>query len=276
MQTIYLSSALRTQGTPSRFNIAFGNSVFRAQRGYETRCAISEVTINRSWSNVREGENAIIFPSGTRYVPPGQYNVIDLRVAVQSILETGVTLTYSRITSKFTFTSTLPYTFTIDLLKLAPALGWPLGQGVITLSQSEFVKTSPLPARISNVNALYIHSDLSKRGDTVLDNIYDDAYFGASTIIQKVPIDSPPDDNIIFRSSSLDLDTFTLQEGHIDNAWFWVTDEQGVPLELFFDWSMTLVVQQLPKESTDILETLQETRDLVKLAVLSTENVMQQ
>lgn len=275
MQTIFVSSSLRTAGTPSRFTVSLGNGVLRANPKVKTRCAISEATINRSWFNVREGANAVLFQGGiTRYIQPGQYSILDIRTAVQAILEEGVTLSFSRINSKFTFTSTLAYTYTIDLLKLAPALGWTLGASTVTLTQSDFMKTSPYPARISNVNAIYIHADLPKMGDTVLDNLYGDAYFGASTIVQKVPVDSPPDDNIIFRSSSLELDMFDLQEGHVDTVTFWVTDERGDPLDLFFDWSFTLVVQHVPTESTDILETLQESRDLLKLAVLSNENVL--
>lgn len=275
-QTLYVSSDLRSQGDPSRFLVSVGNGVLRARKGYTTHCAVIEATINRSWYNVQEGLNYISLFSGAiiRFVPPGQHDVNSLRAAMQTILGTyDIEVSYSRLTGKYTLTgsNTSP---SIDLGPMGPALGWPQDSVVVFPENTNYVVSSPLPARISSVTAIYIHSDLSKQGDSVVDNLYGDDFYGSSTIICKVPVNVAPFDNQVFTSSSIENDLFELQDGLVDSIWFWVTDESGKPLDLFFDWSMTILVRHTPKDNTDMIDILEETRDLVKLAVLSNENIL--
>ncbi len=278
-QTLYISSALRSQGSPSRFLVSVGNGILRGRKGYTTQCAVTEATLNRSWYNVQQGLNYIQLFSGAvkPQIPPGQYDVNSLRAAIQTILGPyNIDVTYSRLTGKYTLQGDAESPV-INMGPLGPVLGWPENATVSFTTQTNYIVTAPLPARVSTVTAVYIHSDLSKAGDSVVDNLYGgDDFYGASSIICKVPISVPPFDNQTFVSSSLENDLFELQDGMIDSIWFWVTDDSGRDLELFHDFSFTLLVRHVPHEkNNDVLSVLEEILDLTKLNVLSNENVLQ-
>jgi len=197
---------------------------------------------------------------------------------MQSILNVyNITITYNKLTGSFTMQGDAQSP-NLNLGPLGPALGWPENADVTFPENTQYSVTSPLPARVSSVTALYIHSDISKSGDAVVDNLYGDEFYGASSIICKVPVTVAPFDNQVFVSNSPENSMFEIQDGLVDSVWFWVTDDTGKELELLFDWSMTLVVQHEKKdklEPNEMLDILEETRDLVKLAVLSNENILQ-
>lgn len=267
-QILFVNSALRSQGTPSDFRIVFGNDVLRAKRGYRTRLAISEATINRSWYNVLHGQNTFTLGDDTYSVPPGQYNTLDLRSMMSSLLPQGWSVTYSRLTSKFTITrpSAGPPVYMLSLNTLGPLLGF-VSNSTVFLSADVPSVTSSQPARINVQNSLFVHTDLMKSGGSVLDNMGPDTLFNDSSVLAKIPIDVPPNDNIVFRMQN-DLEFVELPHGHTDAMRFWVTDENNVGIPLSFEWTCTLVVIHEPEHDTSLLEVARETRDYLRLQAL--------
>jgi hypothetical protein len=280
-QILYVSSARRSRGEPHDFHILLGNDVLRARRGFRSRLAISEATVNRSWYNVKEDSRTLTLrapPAGPNLllsIPVGSYNALDLRVALAAALPpTGWQVTYNRLSSKYTITRPADATtiYMLDVLSLGPLLGFPAFSTVM-FSQSIPAVTSPQPARVNSENSLLIHTDLTKAGGAVLDNLVNVDQFSDSTVLAKIPIDAPPNDNVIFRMQN-DLEFVQLPHGHTDALRLWVTDENNVPLALSFDWTCTLVITHDPDEDTALLETLQESRDLLKLMALSNKSVL--
>jgi hypothetical protein len=267
-QILYVNSSLRNQGEPNDYRIQLGNDVLRARKGFRTRLAIAEATLNRSWYNVKEGANSIQLNSSTITLPVGSYNALDLRVALAQSLPTGWTVVYNRLTSKYSITRPVDATevYLLSLNSIGPLLGFADSSTVIFSTLLPTI-TSPQPARVNSENSIYIHTDITKSGGSVLDNMINANTFNDSTVIAKIPIDAPPNDNIIFRMQN-DLEFIELPHGHTDSLRLWVTDENNAPLQLSFDWTCTLVVIHEPDDSQDVLNTLQESRDLLKLMAL--------
>lgn len=274
-QIFYVNSSQRTSGTSNDFTVNFG-STLRATRGTRTRLALTEAVIRRSWYNIQKDVNdrIIVNENTVLIVPEGFYNTIDLRVAIASILPSGWLITYSRIANKYTITS--PATAGINsifLEKIAPLLGWT--EGVTILFPLPMTsRTSPNVADVSTENSLLINSDLTRSPYSVLDNMSLADTFVESSIIAKVPVNAAPNDNITFRAST-DLEFIDLPNGHVDTLRLWVTNEDGENIRLTNDWTCTFVAIHEPEESTDMLETVQELRDYVKLMVLSDKSVLQ-
>lgn len=273
-QLLYVNSALRHSGEPYDFRLILGNGALVARRGFRTKIAISEATINRSWYNVREGANTLLLNSQPLDIPVGQYNALDLRVALSTALPAGWTVMYSRLTAKFTFTrpSDGVESYQIQTGPLGPLLGFPMNSTILLSTAAPSV-TSFRPARVNSENSILVHADIAKAGGSVLDNLTQTDAFNDSTVLAKIPIDAPPNDNIVYRAQT-DLDFVELTQGHADTLRIWLTDENDDILPLGFDWTMTLAVLHVPQDSTDTLETLQESRDLLKLLVLSKKSVL--
>lgn len=272
-QILYVNSALRNSGSPSDFKVILGNDVLRARKGYRTSLAVGEATINRSWYNVKSGSNVLILNSTTLTIPPGNYNALDLRVALASVLPLGWSVTYDRLTSRYTInTNGTITTFVLGFQRMGRILGFP-DFSTVTLSMGNPSATSTQAARVNGENSIFVRADLTKSGGAILDNTVNRDAFNDSTTIAKIPIDVAPFDNIVYRVQN-DLEFFELPQGHTDAIRIWLTDDSGVPLDVAFDWTLTLVVSHEPEESSSMLEAMQETRDLLKLVVLSDKRVL--
>lgn len=273
-QVLYVNSARRHTGTSSDFKVILGNGVLHAPRGSRTSIAVGEATINRSWLNVKQGANWMEIDGVPVQIPEGNYNALDLRVALSAALPVGWSVTYNRLTAKFTFTrptNSVPG-YLVAFRFIGPLLGFGPATLVVLTSENPQA-TSTRPARVNGENAILIHSDLTKASGGVLDNLTAVDSFVDSTVIAKVPIDVPPYDNIVFRVQN-DLEFFDVQQGHTDAMRIWLTDENDVPVDLQYDWTTTLVVSHEPEQSTELLETVQEARDLLKLMALSKKNIL--
>ena len=270
-QILYINSALRLDGSPSSFRISLGNDALSTKRGYTSQLAVAEATISRSWYNIRNPTNVFMLtPPGLIYtIPEGNHNVLDVRTALASLLPSGWTVTYSRLTSRFTIIRPNDDVdvYILDLRDLAPLLGFTPGSWVI-FSQLIRGVTSPNPARIATQNSILIHSDISTVGGSVLDNSTEVQAFNASTVLAKVPINAPPDSNIIFRVES-DLSFVQLTATNVDTVRFWVTDESYKPIPLLFDWTMSLVVTHEPDGDSTALEVAKDSRDYLQLLALN-------
>lgn len=273
-QVIYVNSALRTLGTPSDFRVTLGNGSLHASRGFRTRVAVGEATINRSWFNVKPDHNYILLDNVPKELPVGNYNAIDLRIALSRALPVGWVVSYDRLASRFSITrpDDAEFGYAIAFKSLGNILGF-TDNTVVVLTPPNPTAVSTFPARVSGENAVLVHSDMSKSGGSALDNFANIDAFNDSSIIAKIPIDVAPYDNLIFRVQN-DLEFFDVPFGHTDAVRFWLTDERNVPLVSQFDWTMTLVVSHEPDDSMDMLETLKEARDLLKLQVLSKKSVL--
>jgi hypothetical protein len=270
-QILYINSALRLDGTPSSFRISLGNDALSTKRGYTSQMAVAEATISRSWYNISNPTNIYrLTPPGWIFtIPAGNYNVLDVRSALASLLPSGWTVLYSRLTSRYTIIrpDDDEEVYILDLMELAPLLGYTPGSTVIFTKLIRGV-TSPNPARIATQNSILIHSDISTVGGSVLDNSTEVQAFNDSTVIAKVPINAAPDSNIIFRVES-DLSFVQLTATNVDTVRFWCTDESYKAIPLLFDWSCTIVVTHEPDEDSTALEVAKDSRDYLQLLALN-------
>lgn len=275
-QTLYINSALRLDGSPSDFRVALGTDALSARDDYESRLIVTEATISRSWYNVSLANNSFTVQSDDN--PPvvesirvGNYNVLDMRSALNSALRRlnpSWDVSYSRISSTYLITRPNDdvFTYTINLGGLSTLLGFENNSFVILNQQLPAIR-SPNPARISQQNCVFIHCDITKSGNAVLDNSLERNMFTDSTIICKLPINAPPDDNIVYMANDLS-NSIRLINSRVDTMRLFVTDENYKRIPLLFDWTATLLVTHTPKDTNQDTRLLEEARDYLQLLAL--------
>lgn len=276
-QVLLINSKQRIAGTPYDFQVNINDGLLKCAKGEQMRVTMAEATINRSWYSIQDGENDFIIRDSdnndtTITFPTAYYTAIDVRTTLQGLMPTW-SITYDRKTNKFTFTrpadSKTFYKF-IFSNTLNEVLGFgETEQPTFTIANPTVTSTNPI--RVNAENAIFIHSNLPKSKMSCLDNHnLTNKAFKESTLLAKIPIETPPFDNIVYNMNS-PIFSYTISASDIYNIRFWITDENERVLKLPFDWSCTLLVEHSQANKTD---SVKDIKDLLSLMVLSNEKIL--
>lgn len=95
----------------SDIEVQFPNITFKDKTVREIMLSITHAEIPNSFYLVNASNNKLVVNSSTFTIPPGNYNAINFQSAITSFL-TGlsITMSYSLITNKYTFTSGTSFT----------------------------------------------------------------------------------------------------------------------------------------------------------------------
>ena len=280
-QLIFISSKQRLSGSAHDFMLNFNDGMLKAEKGGFMRLTVVEATINRSWYSIQDGANTFqIIESHETYdnviditFPVAYYNAIDVRSTLSGLLPSGWTITYDRKTNKFTFTRDrdgTPSTRFVFTNSLYEVLGLQKGEEP-TFTMVNSVVTSSVPIRVSEENAVVIHTNLPRKKYSSVDN-HDviNQNFKESTILSKIPILAPPFDNIVYQVSTPTF-TYDISADNISAVRVWLTDENEKVLQVPYDWSMTWSIEYLPLESQNPLNDI---KDYMKLMILSNDKFL--
>ena len=265
----FVSSADRTSGLKGDFTVGIESHHLKRQGGEQIKCFISEAVIPYTWANINSSNNQFNYgasagtPSLTTYtIPEGNYTVYDIRDWITANVS-NLTITYTKTSSKFVFTSDLAnQRLSFDgLTNSASEL-----LGFLSASDTGSVSTTITSTQATNligVKSLFIHSNLTHNNIAIINrggNNHDD-----SDILAKIPIVCPPYGNVIYRNS--DNDTDILVDRNINSIRFYLTDQHDV-LTLQHDWSFTLTFEYWDRETNRLYDVMKEVKELIKLQVL--------
>lgn len=280
-QIIFVNSKQRLSGTPYDYIINFNDGLLKADKKGFMKLTVLEATINRSWYSIQAGANSFNIVDNMDNVttitfPVAYYNAIDLRSALVGLMPNGWVVTYDRKTNKFTFkmtTMTEGETFTFVFSNsLNEVLGFHDGESPFVTFDNDTIVSS-VPIRVSEENAVVIHTDLPRRKFSSIDNHdKNNKSFKEATLLAKIPIEVQPFDNIVYVMSSPTF-VYDLTAESISTVRVWVTDENDRKLQLPHDWSMTLKIEFMKYNEHD---PLLDVRDYLKLMVLSDKNIISQ
>lgn len=273
-QLLYISSASRVSGTPSDFVVRIPHGLLKVQKLGKITVIPVEATLNRSWYSVRSDNNSFSIFDGLSMIPysltPGYYNVTQIRAVLTALLPAW-TITYSTSQNKFTLRPPLDgKTYSLSFQDYASELlGFPLGAMPAGTNASPIV--SSIPCKVSRENAVLIHSNLPKAKMSVSDNV--NGTLVESDVLLKIPIQAELFANIVFTNSSADLHDIELSVQHVDSIRFWVADQDMRPLDLPYDWSLTLrlVFSEGPHDVQALLDNVSRIQDHLKLMLLSSD-----
>lgn len=239
---LYINSANRDEGSESEFTIYFPNSLFVNNSNNKKFMRISLYSLNicREWYNIMNNVNNILqySPDGITSsfitIPEGSYSVYELMTALNTLL-TGMTITYSLITNKYTFTPVNSNAYIVP-----STCGSFLGlQNGISYTGT-FTSTNPI--NMLYESDIYINTNMSS-GSYNLDNV-NNLNIQSSTIIDKIPINAPPFANIIFNANELHASLEIPLIAHLTSARFWITTNRLRKItNLKQPWNMTLKME---------------------------------
>lgn len=274
-QLIYINSANRVKGNPSDFTVRIPHGLLKADKMGRIKVSVVDAIINRSWYTVTSKNNSFQVVNLTDNItttvtlPIGYYNVNQLRSTLSSSLLNWSVL-YNNQLNKFTFVppnNSKVYNFVFSN-PCSDLLGFTMSDRPGGTFNSPII--SSIPLKVNQENAIIVHSDLPKEKHSSVDNM-SSVNFVESNVLIKMPISVQPFDNITFMASSEQMHSFFLSVQHVNDIRFWVTDESNQPLDLSYNWTLTLRVEY--QEGEDTMEALKESvesiRDYVKLLILS-------
>jgi len=273
---IFINSKNRVSGTPYDFYINFNNELIKAPKGHYIQLSVEQVNINRSWYSIQSGYNTFSITDNLGgntiiTIPIGYYNASDIRTTLQSLMPTW-TITYDKKLNKFTFTSP-SFTGGITWRKFVfttSAVSDLLGFGSTETPQftsgvPSIVSTNPIKVNIDN--SVYVRTNLPRQKYSALDNI--NATIMESDILCALPIQSPPFDNVVYTKNNSANFEYNILAGSIHSMRIYLTNELGIPLQVPYDWTMTLGIEYLPFEVDDATPVLESIRDMIRLFMLN-------
>lgn len=95
----------------SDIDLQFPNIYFKDKTVREIMLSITHAEIPNSFYLVNSTNNRLVINASTLTIPPGNYNAINFQTAITSFLTgLGITISYSLITNKYTFSSASSFT----------------------------------------------------------------------------------------------------------------------------------------------------------------------
>lgn len=253
-QILHLNSATRDVGSPTRFTCLLEDGLVKATEKQTIRVTVLDVVINRSWSNVREGNNMFTVQRGTGPVQPlylsfGYHTVLTLRTNLQQLLA-GWAVTYNKLLNGFTLQPPNDgQTYKLGFPQPSHQfLGAAAGSAPTATFAAPFV--SPLPVMVSTVSVVRIHSDLPRTVNSSVDN----TFAGTSDILCNVPVCCPPFDYVIYKGNREEY-SYLLTVKDLTQVTLYVTDQEGRTLQVPLDWSITLKIDYLSTSTLDSIRT---------------------
>lgn len=131
--------------------------------------------------------------------------------------------------------------------------------------QAPFISTNTV--NMERSKAIMIHSDLPRVRSSAIDNLIS-TEMEESNVFLKIPIDTPPWANIIWRSNSKDVVSFQLSSNSVSSMRIWLTDEYNIPIELHNDWTLSFRVTYIDDNNNELINMLSDIQAYVKYLAL--------
>jgi hypothetical protein len=198
---------------------------------YKTQLMLSviQVAIPLSGYVIRSTNNSLVLNSTTFVIPSGNWAATDLATRLTSLLTSeSITVTYSRTTNKFTFTSE---SGEFDIGEASTCLSL-LGFSAQTHSSEELTLVSDGVVNLSGTSCIYIESNFPTQ------NLYNETQ---SNILVKVPVTSNYSSIIVWQNPA--PVKVWLKDDAVNRIELTLLDNAGEILDLNgLDWSITLQI----------------------------------
>lgn len=236
---LYFNTLNRNQGTLSEPTFYLPPNLFVNTNNKTKFLKISlyTLTINREWTDVIAGINDTFkYFDGANLVtitiPAGSYSIYAFRDYLNAII-TNYVVTYSITTNKLTLTTVVPTSYIT-----------PINSGVFfgLIDGTQYTGltfTSVNPVNMQYVSTIYLNTDIAS-GSFNLDSV-NQSNFQTSTIIDRIPVQTPPYGNIIYHSNEKSATLEIPMLNHISSIRFWLSTDKLMKIEnLVFPYTFTL------------------------------------
>lgn len=279
-QIIHVGSANRRIGTVSDFWVSLPHGLFKADRPSRIFVTPVDCVMNRSWYTVSASNNTFsVWDSGGGAwspvtIPPGYYNAAQIRTAVVTALAAlgqAWQINYSATSNTFTFTP--PADGEVHRMSFANNAAWLLGFAVgdVPFGTSVAPFKSTRPIKVNEESAVLVRCNLPRLKFSCVDNVLTPV-FGESDILLKVPVLAQGFDTLYYAGQGADNFKVELATNNVHDVRFWVTDEVNNPLELQYDWTLSLRVDYMAGEEDPMDAVAKSTRriaDDLRLMILT-------
>lgn len=201
--------------------------------------SLVSANIPYSFYNINSSNNFLAFTKNSQqysyYIPVGNYNVNSLMSQInQDLALYNITLTYNKLTNKYSFSSNLPTTF-LNTSTCFQFLGFePNNKNIdFSLINATYKVNSEIPINLIFYSYLYIYSNLQTYNFSKISQI------NKMNLLCSIPIDTQPNSMISYRRNT-DFKSNTYQS-FIPNLEIKICDKYGNIINLNgCDWSMVL------------------------------------
>jgi hypothetical protein len=207
------------------------------------RISMVEASIPRTFYNINQNNNTLLFNGILLSLPFGNYDIYTLRENLQTLLSPHqVTVTFHEFTNGYTFT------------REPQSLASGDGAGTLTFSRGaarllgfdegtvSLPCTSVRPALLSYPLVLYVNSDIPQLHS--IDNLANPQVATPTHIFGKVDVSVAPFDMVQYHEPS-SVYSINVASQDVAGATFWVTGEDAEEFPLLHPYSITLLVEFL-------------------------------
>jgi hypothetical protein len=270
---LFINSKNRIYGNPYDFVVNLNNELVKSPKNHYTQITVEQVSITRTWYSIQNGFNTFNIVDNNNNVTTitisvGHYNAFDLRSELQQLMPTW-TITYNKKLNIFNFTRPInavsSYRFVFPHYVVAELLGFSVSEQPSFTSGSP-TTTSSKSIKVNNDASLFIHSSIPRQKFSAIDNI--EPTFKESDVLCSIPITAAPFDNIVFNKSNGVEFKYNVFAPAIHQMRFYLTNEQGLSLQVQHDWEIILSVVYVPFDDNMTNKTLIDIKDMIKLFML--------
>jgi hypothetical protein len=253
------------------FTINFEDNTIVADKDTSIRLNVVGVVMNRSWYSTENFYFTVLTNSVRRryFIPAGNYDVYSFMEKLQAVL-TSWTITYNIQENKYHFTAPESSQIIFDE-GYEHMVGFPFAG--YSMSGTNIV--SDIPVVMSKEQAVLIHCSLIKRRMAAIDNLSSE-HFVESHVICKIPLSGYGYfDDMVYNESSENHFSYHISTTKVQSMKIYVTDQDGNPLPLTRDWSITFKFNYINNvQQEEELKCMHEIRDLIKYFILSNDKGM--
>ena len=280
-QLIYINSANRSFGTIGDFELIFTEGLMQCSHEQSLELTVMDCCINRSWLTVNNANNTYGIrvsgiPASVVYytIPEGYYDCYSFLTLLKQQQPTW-TITYNDKNNKYSFSPSISDVNVYEFVftnKSCHLFGFNVGESIQFSHATPL--TSSIPIRMNRENTLMIHCDIAKDKYS-LDNLSGPAWFD-SDVLLSIPMTCAPFNNVTYQITGADTFTYTLSSSQLSKMRIFLTDENNVPLEPVYDWTLTLKLTYINNDDDHLLATVKNIKDYVQYIVLDKHMIPQQ
>ena len=286
-QLMFISSHERESGTTSDFQLTIPSHLLTCRPHQKLRVILNDIVLPYTWYNVQETNRHfhVSENGGTPFLVSltvGSYHAMQLRSHLQERLiyfsaHSGhghsytYTVSFDEVSAKFTFKITSPtgvnkitFTSTSSSLSAYKLLGFAKDSDNVfdpftgTLTSSNTVSMILTDALLFRCDLLNNNVDMGAGVKTT---------YHVSNVFGKLPIDTSPFNNIIFRNTNDDY-MITVPDKRITQLRFWFTTMEHSYITLNDDFSFTLKIEVLEDDEKTLVSQNTGIGELLRLLLL--------
>ena len=269
-QLLFISSDERESGGPSDFTLSLPAHLISCLPHQKMRMVLNDVVMPYTWYNVQGTNNTFeIVVNGSTHaitLDVGSYHALQMRDHLNSKLSSySVTVSFTEISSKFTFTMSNPVG--VNALVFA-AQGAHNLLGFSKSTSNSFVGgvvQSTGAVSMMFTDALYLHCDLLNTN--VDKRAGDQQTFHLSTAFAKIMINTSPFNNIIFQNINDDY-MLNLLDHRVTQMHFWITTVEHGIIQLNDEFSFTMKVEVFEDDEKTLVHQNSGLGELLRLLLL--------